>query len=86
MTGVLVAGAAPPRRFTAEDLACCGWPPTAWRSAIEHARVYEREHRIAETLQRSLLPERLPRCPGWRPRRATCRPPPRPRSAATGTT
>jgi anti-sigma regulatory factor (Ser/Thr protein kinase) len=26
--------------------------------------VYEREHRIAETLQRSLLPERLPQLPG----------------------
>jgi anti-sigma regulatory factor (Ser/Thr protein kinase) len=32
--------------------------------AIAHARVYEREHRIAETLQRSLLPERLPQLPG----------------------
>ena len=32
--------------------------------AIDHARVYEREHRIAETLQRSLLPERLPQLPG----------------------
>jgi PAS domain S-box-containing protein len=27
-------------------------------------RVYEREHRVAETLQRSLLPERLPEIPG----------------------
>ena len=32
--------------------------------AIENARVYEREHHIAETLQRSLLPERLPDVPG----------------------
>ena len=32
--------------------------------AIDHARVFEREHRIAETLQRSLLPERLPALPG----------------------
>ena len=32
--------------------------------AIAHARVYEREHRIAETLQRSLLPDRLPELPG----------------------
>ena len=32
--------------------------------AIDHARVYEREHRIAETLQRSLLPDRLPQLPG----------------------
>ena len=31
---------------------------------IERARVYEREHRIAETLQRSLLPDRLPELPG----------------------
>jgi anti-sigma regulatory factor (Ser/Thr protein kinase) len=31
---------------------------------IDHARVYEREHRIAETLQRSLLPERMPHLPG----------------------
>ena len=32
--------------------------------AIDRARVYEREHRIAETLQRSLLPDRLPQLPG----------------------
>ena len=32
--------------------------------AIDHARVFEREHRIAETLQRSLLPDRLPALPG----------------------
>jgi serine phosphatase RsbU (regulator of sigma subunit) len=32
--------------------------------AIEHARLYEREHGIAETLQRSLLPGSLPSIPG----------------------
>jgi serine phosphatase RsbU (regulator of sigma subunit)/anti-sigma regulatory factor (Ser/Thr protein kinase) len=32
--------------------------------AIENARLYEHEHGIAETLQRSLLPERLPEIPG----------------------
>lgn len=32
--------------------------------AVERAVLYEREHRTAETLQRSLLPERLPRIPG----------------------
>jgi serine phosphatase RsbU (regulator of sigma subunit)/anti-sigma regulatory factor (Ser/Thr protein kinase) len=32
--------------------------------AIDSARVFEREHRIAETLQRSLLPESLPELPG----------------------
>jgi sigma-B regulation protein RsbU (phosphoserine phosphatase) len=33
--------------------------------AIDHARAFGREHRIAETLQRSLLPERVPAIPGW---------------------
>ena len=32
--------------------------------AIEHARLYQRELGIVEALQRSLLPERLPRLPG----------------------
>ncbi|HET9442504.1 MAG TPA: SpoIIE family protein phosphatase, partial [Acidimicrobiales bacterium] len=32
--------------------------------AIENAERYEQEHRIAETLQRSLLPDTLPRVPG----------------------
>jgi serine phosphatase RsbU (regulator of sigma subunit) len=36
------------------------------RKQMEEAlrRVYEREHRVAETLQRSLLPEKLPRIEG----------------------
>ena len=32
--------------------------------AVERATLFEREHRTAETLQRSLLPERLPVVPG----------------------
>jgi len=32
--------------------------------AIENARLYEREHAIAQTLQRSFLPARLPTVPG----------------------
>ena len=32
--------------------------------AIDHARLYEREHRTAETLQRALLPPTLPQIPG----------------------
>jgi len=32
--------------------------------ALERARLYEREHATAETLQRSLLPDRLPEVPG----------------------
>ena len=57
---------APPRRDAS--------PPRTWALlrlaadrvalGIDRARVYEREHRIAETLQRSLLPDRLPQLPG----------------------
>ena len=32
--------------------------------AVQHARLYEREHGIVETLQRALLPARLPQLPG----------------------
>jgi serine phosphatase RsbU (regulator of sigma subunit) len=32
--------------------------------ALDHARLYDREHRIAETLQRALLPPNLPAIPG----------------------
>ncbi len=32
--------------------------------AEERATLFEREHAIAETLQRSLLPDRLPNVPG----------------------
>jgi PAS domain S-box-containing protein len=34
--------------------------------ALDHARLYAREHATAETLQRSLLPPRLPDVPGYR--------------------
>jgi PAS domain S-box-containing protein len=64
VTGVLVAGAEPARVFTGEDLTLLRLAAERVGLAIAHARVYEREHRIAETLQRSLLPERLPDLPG----------------------
>jgi serine phosphatase RsbU (regulator of sigma subunit)/anti-sigma regulatory factor (Ser/Thr protein kinase) len=64
VAGVLVASGAPPRRFTSDDLSLLRLAADRVALAIDHARVYEREHRIAETLQRSLLPERLPRLPG----------------------
>jgi PAS domain S-box-containing protein len=64
VTGVLVACAAAPRHFTAEDLGLLRLAGDRVALAIDHARVYDREHRIAETLQRSLLPERLPRLAG----------------------
>ena len=64
VTGVLVAGAEPPREFSGEDLTLMRLAAERVGLAIAHARVYEREHRIAETLQRSLLPDRLPSLPG----------------------
>ena len=64
VTGVLVAGGEPPREFSGEDLTVLRLAAERVGLAIAHARVYEREHRIAETLQRSLLPDRLPDLPG----------------------
>jgi PAS domain S-box-containing protein len=64
VTGVLVACATPPREFGGEDLTLLRLAAERVGLAIAHARVYEREHRIAETLQRSLLPDSLPELPG----------------------
>ncbi|MEA2331189.1 MAG: hypothetical protein QOH58_1327 [Thermoleophilaceae bacterium] len=64
VTGVLVVCAAAPRHFTADDVNLLRLAADRVALAVDHARVYEREHRIAETLQRSLLPERLPQLPG----------------------
>jgi PAS domain S-box-containing protein len=62
--GVLRVCVSPPRRFTADDLGMLRLAAERVALAISHARVYEREHNIAETLQRSLLPEHLPQLPG----------------------
>jgi PAS domain S-box-containing protein len=66
VTGVLVVASVAPRRFSPEDLTLLRLAADRVALAILHARVYEREHRIAETLQLSLLPERdkLPKMPG----------------------
>ncbi|MEX1142528.1 MAG: SpoIIE family protein phosphatase [Thermoleophilaceae bacterium] len=64
VTGVLQVGVPAPRTFSEEDLLLLGLAADRVALAIDHLRVYEREHRIAETLQRSLLPERLPELPG----------------------
>jgi PAS domain S-box-containing protein len=64
VTGVILVGVPPPRRFIDDDLLLLALAGDRVALAIEHARVFEREHRIAETLQRSLLPDRLPALPG----------------------
>jgi PAS domain S-box-containing protein len=64
LTGVLVVCAAAPRRFSSDDVNLLRLAADRVALAIDHARLYERELKIAETLQRSLLPEHLPRMPG----------------------
>ncbi|HEY1358544.1 MAG TPA: PAS domain S-box protein, partial [Thermoleophilaceae bacterium] len=63
LTGVIQVGATD-RRLTDEDLGLLRLAADRVALAIDHVQLYEREHRIAETLQRSLLPERLPQLPG----------------------
>ena len=54
--------------------------------ALDHARLYTREHRTAETLQRALLPPTLPTSPGTTSSSVTSRATSATTSAATGTT
>jgi phosphoserine phosphatase RsbU/P len=64
--GVLQVTSARPYAFDAGHLRLL--LPAAERAALAIARVQvvERERRIAETLQRALLPDRLPEVPGYR--------------------
>jgi len=64
VTGVLIVCGAEERQFGPEDLGVLRLAADRVALGIDHARVYEREHRIAETLQRTLLPDRLPHLPG----------------------
>src|SRR3989449_345624 len=52
------------RRYTRDDLALAEELARRAALAIDNGRLYEQERRIAETLQRSLLPQRLPLIPG----------------------
>jgi serine phosphatase RsbU (regulator of sigma subunit)/DNA-binding response OmpR family regulator/anti-sigma regulatory factor (Ser/Thr protein kinase) len=62
--GVLCLGSRSARRFSDEDLVVLGLSADRAAIAIEHARSYEREHGLVETLQHHLLPDRLPQFPG----------------------
>ncbi len=64
VTGVLVVCTAAPRRLTPEDMGMLRLAADRVALGIDRARVFEREHKIAETLQRTLLPDRLPALPG----------------------
>jgi serine phosphatase RsbU (regulator of sigma subunit)/anti-sigma regulatory factor (Ser/Thr protein kinase) len=50
--------------FSTEDAALVDEISRRLSLALDNAQLYEREHELAETLQRSLLPERLPAVPG----------------------
>jgi len=62
--GVIEIGVRKPRRLGPEDVDLLRLTADRVALAIHHARAYGREHRIAETLQRSLLPQTLPSLPG----------------------
>jgi sigma-B regulation protein RsbU (phosphoserine phosphatase) len=64
VTGVMPLGSYTRRAFTPEEVRVTQLAADRMAVAIENARLYEREHRIAETLQRSLLPNVLPSVAG----------------------
>jgi PAS domain S-box-containing protein len=64
VSGVVCAGSLTPGTFDDNDAALLALVAERAALAIGNASLYEREHRIVETLQRSLLPARLPELPG----------------------
>jgi PAS domain S-box-containing protein len=58
------------RRFDADDLAFAEDLALRAATAIQNSRLYAAQERVAQTLQASLLPERLPDLPGWEARAA----------------
>ena len=58
--GELVVGTRSSRRFSSDDRALLELAAERGALGIQRARLYQREHRIAEQLQRSLLPAELP--------------------------
>lgn len=64
--GVLQVASVTPDRFDGDDSALLALIADRAAVAIGNARLYDREHHVVETLQRSLLPARLPQPPGTR--------------------
>jgi PAS domain S-box-containing protein len=64
VSGVVLVRSLTPDRFDENDAALLALVADRAALAIGNARLYEREHGIVETLQRSLLPARLPQLPG----------------------
>ena len=53
------------RRFDEDDLAFVEDLALRAATAVQNARLYAAQERVAHTLQASLLPETLPELPGW---------------------
>lgn len=64
IAGVLAVRAQHPRRFQRSHLRLLEVVAERVALAVGHAQLREREHRMAEILQRTLLPQRLPQVPG----------------------
>jgi FixJ family two-component response regulator/anti-sigma regulatory factor (Ser/Thr protein kinase)/putative methionine-R-sulfoxide reductase with GAF domain len=62
--GVMHVGTTAHREFSAEDTVVLQLAADRAGRAIERARRFQQEHETAVTLQRSLLPDRLPDVPG----------------------
>jgi serine phosphatase RsbU (regulator of sigma subunit)/anti-sigma regulatory factor (Ser/Thr protein kinase) len=64
LLGVLYVGTRTARPFSEDDAALLQLVGDRVALAVDRARLFEQERHIAETLQRSLLPEQLPQIPG----------------------
>src|ERR1044071_1331994 len=53
------------RTYHDDDLAFAQDLALRAATAVQNARLYEEQERVAHTLQASLLPDRLPDVPGW---------------------
>jgi anti-anti-sigma factor len=62
--GVLTLAFTEPHRFTEEERRFLQMVAQQCAQALERARLYAREHRVAVTLQQALLPAELPQFPG----------------------
>jgi len=62
--GALYMNFPEPREFARDDLDFMLTLGRLCAQAIERARLYEQEHRVAETLQHAFLPAELPQIPG----------------------
>ncbi|HET8755507.1 MAG TPA: SpoIIE family protein phosphatase [Solirubrobacteraceae bacterium] len=62
---ITFASAESGRSFDEDDLAFAQDLALRAASAVQNARLYEAQERVAHTLQASLLPEQLPDVPGW---------------------